>query len=81
MRRCSEFAYAMCPDRYICGSLEDAVFAEGSECDKYNQAQESAVERVRAALVKSAQVAADAIRECADQALLRVERRLAEGEV
>lgn len=81
MRRCSDFAYAMCPDRYICGSLEDAVFAEGSECDEYNQAQESVAERLRAASVKFAQAAADAIRECADQTLLGVESLLAELEV
>lgn len=37
MRRCSEFAYAMCPDRAHCGSLEDAVYMEGSECDKFNE--------------------------------------------
>lgn len=38
MRRCSEFAYAMCPDRAHCGSLEDAFFMDGSECAKFNEA-------------------------------------------
>lgn len=37
MQRCSEFAYAMCPDRAHCGSREDACFADGSECDTFNQ--------------------------------------------
>lgn len=37
MQRCSEFAYAMCPDRAHCGSREDAVFMEGSECAKFNE--------------------------------------------
>ena len=38
MRRCNEYAYAMCPDRHICGSLEDAVFADNSECAAHNDA-------------------------------------------
>lgn len=37
MQRCSEFAYAMCPDRAHCGSREDAVFMEGSECAAFNR--------------------------------------------
>lgn len=36
MQRCSERAFAMCPDRMYCGSIEDATFAENSECAKFN---------------------------------------------
>lgn len=41
MQRCSEKAFTMCPDRNLCGRLEDAVFMEGSECDAYNQEVEN----------------------------------------
>ena len=44
MQRCSEFAYAMCPDRYICGSREDAVYMEGSECARFNEDHEICVD-------------------------------------
>ena len=37
MMKCSPTAYVNCPDRTYCGNLNDAVFAEGSECDKFNQ--------------------------------------------
>lgn len=37
MQRCSEFAYAMCPYRHICGPQQDAVYMEGSECAKFNE--------------------------------------------
>lgn len=37
MKRCSEFAYAMCPYRRICGPQQDAVYMEGSECAKFNE--------------------------------------------
>ena len=36
MQRCSEFAYAMCPDRAHCGSRSEAVFTENSECAVFN---------------------------------------------
>lgn len=37
MIRCSEKAFAKCPTRALCGSVDDATFAEGSECDRFNQ--------------------------------------------
>lgn len=44
MKRCSEFAYAMCPYRHICGPQQDAVYMEGSDCDKFNEAHLIAVD-------------------------------------
>lgn len=35
--KCHPRAYAQCPHRHLCCSLNDADFAEGSECDKFNQ--------------------------------------------
>ena len=35
--RCSSDAYARCPTNYLCGSVDDATFAAGSDCDKFNQ--------------------------------------------
>ena len=35
--KCNPTAYANCPDRTYCGNLNEAVFVEGSECDKFNQ--------------------------------------------
>lgn len=35
--RCSKEAYARCGLREQCGPLEEACFAQGSECDKYNE--------------------------------------------
>lgn len=37
MLRCSPVAFAKCPDRALCGRIEDADFSEGSECDRFNQ--------------------------------------------
>ena len=37
MKRCDPRAYARCPDRERCGLNINAYFAEGSECDKFNQ--------------------------------------------
>lgn len=37
MLRCSEEAYAQCPDRKWCGSIENAIFTAGSECDEFNR--------------------------------------------
>ena len=37
MMKCNHRAYAICPDREWCGSLQDAIFTEGSECDEFNQ--------------------------------------------
>lgn len=34
---CDPRAYAQCPTRHLCGSLNDAQFMEGSDCDKFNQ--------------------------------------------
>ena len=35
--KCHPRAYAQCPTRYLCESLNEAEFMEGSECDKFNQ--------------------------------------------
>ncbi len=37
MLRCDKRVYKQCPDKEYCGSLDNAVFVEGSECDKYNR--------------------------------------------
>ena len=37
MQRCSKKAYAMCPTRHLCGSIEDAYFSDDSECATFNQ--------------------------------------------
>lgn len=37
MLKCSKEAFAACPDRKGCSCLEEAVFTEGSECDKFNR--------------------------------------------
>lgn len=38
MIQCDPRAFAKCPTRHLCGgSARDACFAEGSECDKFNQ--------------------------------------------
>lgn len=36
MMRCSPEAFAKCPTSHLCGSLAGATFAEGSECDTFN---------------------------------------------
>lgn len=41
MLRCSPKAYAQCPDRHLCGPIEDATFTEGSECAVFNRAVEA----------------------------------------
>lgn len=41
MLRCSSKAYAQCPDHHLCGSIEDATFAEDSECAAFNQEVEA----------------------------------------
>lgn len=40
MKRCSEFAYAMCPYRHICGPQQDAVYMEGTDCAAFNRSVE-----------------------------------------
>lgn len=38
MVKCHPRAYAQCPDRHICcGSIHEANFMEGSNCDIFNQ--------------------------------------------
>lgn len=37
MRQCSEKAFAMCPSRHLCGSIEGATFADHSECAAFNK--------------------------------------------
>lgn len=38
MKKCSAKAFATCPDRAVCGSLNEAVCMEGSDCEKFNEA-------------------------------------------
>ena len=38
MKKCSAKAFATCPDRAVCGSLNEAVYMEGSDCEKFNEA-------------------------------------------
>lgn len=45
MLRCDKRVFEQCPDKEYCGSLGDAVFFEGSECDKYNREVIRAIER------------------------------------
>lgn len=40
MLRCSPKAYAQCPDRHLCGPIEDATFTETSECAAFNRSVE-----------------------------------------
>lgn len=40
MLRCSPKAYAQCPDRHLCGSIEAATFTEDSECAAFNRTVE-----------------------------------------
>lgn len=37
MMRCSPEAFAKCPMQKRCGSQQEALFLEGSDCDKFNQ--------------------------------------------
>ena len=37
MKRCSKRAYALCPYKHECGTIKEAIFAENSECDKFNR--------------------------------------------
>ena len=40
MMKCSKKAFAMCPTRHLCGTLDDATFTEESECAAFNNAVE-----------------------------------------
>lgn len=35
--KCTEEAYKKCPFSNICGDAENAIFMDGSDCDKFNQ--------------------------------------------
>lgn len=35
--KCTEDAYKKCPFSTTCGDVENAIFMEGSDCDKFNQ--------------------------------------------
>lgn len=37
MKRCSETAYSICAFAKYCGTVDDAVFMDGSQCDKFNE--------------------------------------------
>lgn len=41
IQRCSEKAYALCPDHHLCGPRDEAVFLEFSECAAFNEAVEN----------------------------------------
>ena len=59
MKRCGEFVYSICPDRFVCGNREDAVFMEGSECDEFNEEQDVVVFRLREVVASCAEHAAN----------------------
>lgn len=42
MLKCDPRAFARCPYKGSCGSIEDAVFPEGSDCDIFNKKKLSA---------------------------------------
>ena len=56
MKRCSNEAYARCAMKEQCGEINDAVFFEGSECDKFNQIMEKSLKRIPAGLTMSEDV-------------------------
>lgn len=35
--KCTEEAYKKCPFSKTCGDAENAIFMDGSDCDKFNQ--------------------------------------------
>ncbi len=37
MLKCDPKAFAQCPTRHLCGTPDEATFAEESECDKFNR--------------------------------------------
>lgn len=37
MKQCDARVFLQCPYHKYCGVLSEAVYAEGSECDKYNE--------------------------------------------
>ena len=40
MRQCSKKAFAMCPTRHLCGSIDDATFTDHGECAAFNKSVE-----------------------------------------
>lgn len=66
MLRCSEEAYAQCPDRKWCGSIEDAIFTAGSECDEFNHQVEFM------GLTKMAMTNGELIRDMSDEELAEI---------
>ena len=68
MKRCSAFAYSICPDRFFCGKLEDAVFMDGSECDEFNEMHDAVVCRIN-------QISAS----CADHAVKTLQGEIKEN--
>lgn len=73
MKRCGEFAYSICPDRFLCGNREDAVFMEGSECDEFNEAQDAVAFRVSEIAASCAEYAAKTLSGLVKETLDRIE--------
>ena len=68
MKKCDPRAFARCPGKRYCGNVVDAEFAEGSDCDKFNQS------------VLSQQVTnADRIRGMTDEELAEFIRSMIDG--
>ena len=61
MMNCDPKAFAKCPTRHLCGTPEDATFANGSECDKFNQQ-----------ILHQPMTNADRIRAMSDEELIRL---------
>lgn len=49
MLKCDRRVYEKCPDKEYCDGLDNAVFIEGSQCDKYNRGVLWDIERKTAA--------------------------------
>ena len=62
MKYCSLDAYSTCPDSHLCGSLSEAIFTEGSECDLFNQKQNA---KYSGCMVSEDQLAEAVVREYA----------------
>lgn len=41
MNRCSERAFAMCPNRHLCGTIHEATFTDNSDCAEFNKKVDS----------------------------------------
>ena len=78
MKRCSAFAYSICPDRSFCGKLEDAVFMDGSACDEFNEMHNAVTCRINQIAASCADHAVKTLRGEIRETLDRIMRELEE---